>query len=345
MPAGSTGMCVSPTYTMLRDSTLSCFLELTRTGNVLRTFNKSDMTATLINGTTVLFRSSDEPDRLRGVNLSWFHLDEGGLCSEDTWKILIARLRLSPGRAWVTSTPRGFQNWLYEVFVKHATPDYEVIHSRTHDNVFLPENFIERLESNYTSGWRDQELEGLFCELEGALFQRSWFKTVNHAPDALQWFRFWDLAASQKTTADFTSSACVALSKDSGDVYIRDVIKLKQEWPTIRKLIISTAENEPGVAVGIESALHGLVAVQELRREPAMVNTELRSISVHKDKVSRALPLAARAEDGKVKLVDGPWIRDFLDELSSFPNGNHDDQVDSASGALAMITRRRILYA
>ena len=34
-----------------------------------------------------------------------------------------------------------------------------------------------------------------------------------------------------------------------------------------------------------------------------------------------------------MKLIKGAWNRDFLDEISNFPNAAHDDQVDSASGA------------
>jgi len=169
---------------------------------------------------------------------------------------------------------------------------------------------------------------------------------VEHAPEGLRWFRYWDLAASVKTQADFSASACVALDKESGDVYIRDVIKLKEGWPTVRKLIINTALAEPGVQVGIEAALHGIAATQELLREPVLAGTSLRSIHVDKDKISRALPVASRAEAAKLKLVRGNWIPDFLDEATSFPHGAHDDQIDSVSGAFQMITEpRRVVYA
>ncbi|MGI9068033.1 MAG: phage terminase large subunit [Pyrinomonadaceae bacterium] len=346
MPAGSTGMVVAPTFRMLHDSTLATFLELTRAGGVLRQFNKTDMTAELCNGTKILFRSADEPDRLRGVNLGWFCIDEGALCTLETWLILLARLREAPGRAWICTTPRGF-DWLYETFVKSESPDYEVVRSSTRANLFLPINFIERLQSQYTHQWQQQEIEGLFCELEGSLFKRGWFQIVEHAPEGLRWSRFWDLAASVKTQADFSASACVALDKESGTVYIRDVIKMKEEWPTVRKQIISTALAEPGVQVGVESALHGLAGFQELQRLPELANTTLRSIRVDKDKISRALPVASRAEAGKVKLIRGNWIADFLDEATSFPHGAHDDQVDAVSGAVQMITehKRKILYA
>lgn len=336
MPAGTTGMVVAPTFRMLHDSTLATFLELTRTGGVLRSFNKTDMVAELVNGTKILFRSADEPDRLRGVNLGWFVLDEGALCSVETWLILLARLRESPGRAWVCTTPRGY-DWLYETFVKSQSPDYEVIRSSTRDNVFLPSSFVERLASQYTHQWQQQEIEGEFCELEGTLFKRQWFEVVEHAPDGLTWNRYWDLAASVKTQADFSASACVALDEATGFVYIRDLIKMKAEWPDVRKTIIKTALLEKGVKLGIESAMHGLAATQELLRLPELVNTQLNSIHVDKDKVSRALPVASRAEQGKVKLIRGEWIADFLDEATSFPHGRHDDQVDAVSGAFQMI--------
>lgn len=340
MPAGSTGLVAAPTYAMLRDSTVATFLELTRTGNVLRSFNKSDNHAQLVNGTNILFRSADEPDRLRGVNLGFFVLDEGALCTKETWLILLARLREAPGRAWVCTTPRGF-DWLWEMFVKNGSPDYEVIQSSTRDNPYLPPDFVSRLEGQYTHQWQQQEIEGQFCELEGTLFKRSWFQIVEHDPGGLSWHRYWDLAASVKTAADFSASACVALDKASGDIYIRDVIKMKEEWPVVRKVIIATAVAEPNVQLGIESAMHGLAAVQELMRLKELVNITLRSIRVDKDKISRALPIASRAEQGKVKLVRGEWIGDFVDEATSFPHGAHDDQIDAVSGAFQMIAKVR----
>lgn len=338
MPAGSTGMIVAPTYRMLADSTLTTFLELTRAGGVLRDFNKTDMSALLVNGTRVLFRSADEPDRLRGVNLGWFFLDEGALCDKEVWLILLGRLRESPGKAWVCTTPRGF-DWLWETFAKSESPDYALIRSSTRDNVFLPGDFVTRLEAQYTEQWQRQEIEGEFCELEGSLFKRQWFQIVEHAPEGLRWVRYWDLAASTKTAADFSASAKVAMSAETGDVFIAGMIHLKEEWPVVRKVIIETALAEPGVRVGVESAVHGLAGFQELQREEQLASTSLQSIRVDKDKVSRALPVASRAESGKVKLIRGSWISGFLDEATSFPHGAHDDRIDTVSGGFQMLAR------
>jgi hypothetical protein len=57
------------------------------------------------------------------------------------------------------------------------------------------------------------------------------------------------------------------------------------------------------------------------------------------------LTWANRAEAGKVVLVRGPWINEFLAEVNLFPNGRHDDQVDAVSLAVQMIeARKRVLH-
>jgi hypothetical protein len=51
------------------------------------------------------------------------------------------------------------------------------------------------------------------------------------------------------------------------------------------------------------------------------------------DKMARALTWAGKAGAGLVLLVEGDWNKAFLDELTSFPTGAHDDQVDAISSA------------
>jgi predicted phage terminase large subunit-like protein len=51
----------------------------------------------------------------------------------------------------------------------------------------------------------------------------------------------------------------------------------------------------------------------------------------------RASPFAAQCEAGNVKLVAGPWVEAFIDEITTFPNGKHDDQVDAAASAFNVL--------
>lgn len=176
--------------------------------------------------------------------------------------------------------------------------------------------------------------------LEGALFKRPWFRIVDRVPDGLFWARYWDLAASVKTSADYTCSAAVAYGED-GTLYIRDMVRGRWEWPDARKIITQTMLSEPGVLHAVEEAMHGLAAIQEFRRDPELRGVALRGIKVDKDKLTRALPWAARAEGGKVSLVRGAWINAFLDEVCMFDGlgTTHDDQVDTVSGGAELVKR------
>ena len=178
--------------------------------------------------------------------------------------------------------------------------------------------------------------------LEGALFKHQWFRIVEAAPEGLRWARFWDLAASVRETGSCTASAKCALAED-GTLYISDVIRGRWEWPDARKVIVATAlADGASVELGVEKVAFQLAAVQELRRLPELAGHTIREATPDTDKVARANPWAARAEAGKVALVMGPWVPGFLAEVCDFPLGEHDDQVDAVSGAVAMVSKPRI---
>lgn len=185
MPARSRGCVVAPTYRMLMDATIHTFLEVTEAAGVLKSFNKSEFVAVLTNGTEILFRSCDEPDKLRGPNLGWFWLDEAAMMPAVVWDLMIGRLRLGPGRGWVTTTPRG-KNWLYKLFcVTHKdNPDYNITQCSSKANTYLPDYFIKQLETQYTGHWLKQELEGAFVEFVEAAAYEDFRMKVNVIPAA-----------------------------------------------------------------------------------------------------------------------------------------------------------------
>lgn len=334
-PEGTTGMIVAPTYPMLRLGAMETMLKLVAQAGIAENWNKSEMELRLMGDRRIIFRSADNPDRLRGANIGWLWLDEAAMMDGDMWPLSIAALRETPGRAWATTTPRG-KNWLYDLFNTSDT-DYDVIDSKSTDNVFLPSHFIETLKQSMTSEMYKQEVEGQFIDPSGALFRRQWFSVVDRAPHGVKWCRYWDLAASTKTSADYTASVRVALH--DGVMYIDGGIHVKAEWPDVKKIIIQTMTAEKDTQHGIEEALHGLAAVQDLRRDPALMGVTFRGIKVDKDKVSRAMPWAARAEAGTVCVVAGQWTKDFLDEVVAFPDGSHDDYVDAVSGGMMMMVK------
>lgn len=174
---------------------------------------------------------------------------------------------------------------------------------------------------------------------EGNMFKLHQLPIVDAAPVQAKRVRYWDLGGSDSTKADY-SAGCLMSKSTEGFFYIED-IKRGQWSPRERnEQIKSTAEADrkkfgvmptwiekaPGLAVQV---------VDEIVRELAgfSVHTEM----ARADKTTRADPLASQCEAGNVKVVKSEWNAAFRNELTSFPHGAHDDQVDAASGAFSKV--------
>ncbi len=176
---------------------------------------------------------------------------------------------------------------------------------------------------------------------DGGLFKREWFQhIISRPPIGLVWARGYDLAVSTKTTSDHTASFRCAFDR-SGNLYIADGFRRRIEYPEQRRYVIDRVRAERNTSHGIEKALHGQALVQDLRQDVKVRGRPIEAIRVDADKITRALAWAGLAEDGKVLLVQGTWIDDFVDEVCSFPYGSHDDQVDAVSLAVRMLSRRK----
>lgn len=176
---------------------------------------------------------------------------------------------------------------------------------------------------------------------EGGRFKRAWFTNiVEHAPKGLRWKRGYDLAVSIKTSADYTASFRCAKDAE-GNLYIDGGFRKRIEYPDQRRYIIERMRAEPDTEHGIEAAMHGQAVVQDLRRDADLGRFAFRQVNVRGDKLTRALAWLNLAEEGKLRLVRGPWIDGFVDEVCRFPHGRHDDQIDAISIAVEMLSVKR----
>src|SRR5690242_19078443 len=69
------GLVVAPTFAMQRDATWRTALEVW--APLVAAVYRAEMRLELRTGAEVLFRSADNPDRLRGPNCRWAWIDEG----------------------------------------------------------------------------------------------------------------------------------------------------------------------------------------------------------------------------------------------------------------------------
>jgi phage terminase large subunit-like protein len=148
----------------------------------------------MVNGSEVLFRSADNPDRLRGPNLHYWFGDEASLYSPDVWPIMIGRLRAGgkAGDAFLATTPKG-RNWLYD-----RQPEITIFRAKTRSNPYLDPEFISSLEASYTGSFARQELEGEFVSYEGLVYEE--FDRARHVQEHAGPFEQWFIGVDEGYT-------------------------------------------------------------------------------------------------------------------------------------------------
>ena len=175
----------------------------------------------------------------------------------------------------------------------------------------------------------------------GMFFRRDYFEVIHVLPKNLQFVRYWDRAATKKNeTNDPDFTVGVKLAKDKNGVfYVCDIVRLQESPLQVQNAIKNSATiDDKFCRIGIEQdpGQAGVSEVDLLIR--MLLGYNVKAYKVTKDKVTRASPISAQCEAGNVKVLRGKWNEDFFKELENFPEGSHDDIVDSLSGAFLMHT-------
>jgi predicted phage terminase large subunit-like protein len=175
---------------------------------------------------------------------------------------------------------------------------------------------------------------------EGGLFKRSWFEFVAAVPANRKVVRAWDLASTEDDPMA-AATAGVKMSVDTrGVYYVEHAVREQLSGGGVRNLIKQTAELDGKMVKGSipqDPGQAGKTQAQDFIRMLAGFN--YRTSPETGDKFTRAMPVAAQAEAGNVKILKtgnpetDAWIEPFLSEVTNFPGGKHKDQVDALSRA------------
>lgn len=172
----------------------------------------------------------------------------------------------------------------------------------------------------------------------GAEFFTDWQKLeiVKAVPRMVKVVRYWDKAGTQDGGC-WTAGVKIGLGVD-GLYYILNVVR--GQW--------SASKREP--VIRLTAMLDKISTVVWVEQEPGSGGkesaentvTKLAGFTVHTerptgDKEYRAEPLAVQVAAGNVRMLEGDWNQDFIDEIQKFPQGKNKDQVDAAAGGFNKI--------
>jgi predicted phage terminase large subunit-like protein len=144
----------------------------------------------------------------------------------------------------------------------------------------------------------------------------------------------WDTASKVTGSTDY--SVCTTWGVDDAQrIYLLNVWRGKLNYPDLRRKIRKLAREFGATNVLIEDTASGIQLIQELAGEHF---ARIEGVKPKGPKEFRMRNQTAAIEAGRVLVPrEAHWLAGYFHELELFPNGRHDDQVDSTSQALEWI--------
>ncbi len=121
--------------------------------------------------------------------------------------------------------------------------------------------------------------------------------------------------------------------------YLLNVLRKKLSYPELRRAVIEQDRLFNPQSIVIEDRASGTQLIQDLIGDGI---SHVARFSPDGDKIMRLHAQTAVIENGFVFVPEeAPWLADYLAELTAFPAGRWDDQVDSTAQALAWMKKKR----
>ena len=263
------------------------------------------------------------------------------------WYTRTAYTRLQPGGAIVLIGTRWHVDDLIGRALAQDTEQWHVLHLPAIDTdgralwaERYPTEELRKIQDAIGLRAWDSLYQGRPVLESGGIFERGWFGLVDAAPVGGREVRFWDLAATEKKMkGDPDYTAGVKMRYVKGRWFVLDVVHVQANPADVDRLMVNTAAQD-GRACAVRWEVEGGASgKRDSQRLAAMLaGYDAQGVRPQGDKVLRAKQFASQAKAENVELVAGRWVKNYLDELASFPYGAHDDIVDGSSGSFNYLT-------
>ena len=313
------------------------------------------------NGSRALILSADNQktiERLRGLNLAWGWIDERTAVPKRAQEILSQRLRTGEYRnLYVTTTPKGKDD-TYNFFVGDVEAEKSsfgeatlfetddrlaIVGVPTRANPNTPEDYKRAMEMDMPEEIRAQEVEGQFIEIGSGILTLDMLSYAD--PEEIEFERLKyvvgvdvgvteDVTKARENDADYWAATLIGADPIRSEAYVLDShrkrgMSLKEGLSWLRGI----CQSIPNPEVCIESNQSQRWLSQEAR------DVGLNVTQVHNtdSKEHRLIQLSIPFENGQIRLVETGDDRfsDLKSEWLSFPEGSHDDVIDSLEIAVS----------
>jgi phage terminase large subunit-like protein len=306
--------------------------------------NRGAMTFEFPNGSLIEFKSSDDPQSLRGAGLDILWMDEAAFIrSEEPWQVMRPALSDKQGLLITTTTPDG-KNWFFEEFWNKdaiADPNQGRVEYRSIDNPYFPKREWEYTKQRYHPLLFAQEYMAAFDSMAGRDLAGDWLhyytdedlpRTADGALQKLRKYMGVDPAVSMSGKGDRFVISVVGVS-DNNQVFLIDQYAAKIPFvEQLEKIQEYYLRYNPEI-IGIESNAYQAALVQQAERLPSM--PPIVPIFAKGKKFERLMAMSPLFRIGKVRIK--AEHKDFIDEWINYDasmSNPKDDCLDSVEIAL-----------
>jgi predicted phage terminase large subunit-like protein len=188
--------------------------------------------------------------------------------------------------------------------------------------------------------WMAQYMQQPTSEVS-AIIKREWWRywEKDHPPSCEFVIQSWDTAFLKTQRSDF--SACTTwgvfyhdddTGKPQANIILLNAFKARMEFPELKMRAKEQYEDWEPDSLIVEAKASGSPLIFELRAMGIPVQDF--TPSKGNDKISRLNSIADIFASGRVWVPETRWAEELVEEVASFPSGEHDDLVDSMTGAI-----------
>ena len=192
------GLVGAQTYALLSDTTLKQYFEHLETmgyvAGVHYEYNVSKMILQFKNGSEILFRHLQEPNKLKSLNLGFVEIEEMSDTPESTFLMLLSRLRQKniwgkefQYRLFGHTNPEMSKGWIYKYFVEQKPDNFRIIFAPSTQNTFLSPDYVEDLRKIYDEQYYRINVLGEFGDYTSGLIVKNFsnenIKELHYQPD------------------------------------------------------------------------------------------------------------------------------------------------------------------
>ena len=186
--------------------------------------------------------------------------------------------------------------------------------------------------------WNAQYMQQPTAETSAIVSRKHWRIWEKDDPPRCEYvIQSWDTAFETKNNSDY--SACTTWGvfyneeeSNSPQVILLDAFKDRMAFPELKEVALKHWKEWKPDAFIVEKKAAGAPLIQELRATGIPVQEF--SPSRGNDKMVRLNAVADLFSSGKVWAPDTRWAREVIEEVATFPVGEHDDYVDTTTQAL-----------